>query len=178
MLAFSLALAYTGRVIPLRMKKKLPLIIGIAVLIAVAIGLSMLGNRPATTERTAREVALTCTTDMATEFHIHPVLDIYINGEKQLIPANVGITPNCMYSLHTHTPDGIIHVEAPEKKDFTLSDFFAVWDKPFSKDQIFEHAADATHRIRMTVNGEEVDTFENTLLVDQDLIVIYYEAIP
>lgn len=160
------------------MKKKLPLILGVAAIVAVATGLSMFGNRPANTERTPREVAMTCTTDMATEFHIHPVLEIYINGEKQLIPANVGITPNCMYALHTHTPDGIIHVESPEKKDFTLSDFFAVWDKPFSASQIFDHTIDASHRIRMTVNGEEADTYEHTLLVDEDRVVIYYEPIP
>lgn len=160
------------------MKKNLPLIIGIGIVVLVAIGLSLLGQAPVKTDRTSREVALTCTTDMATEFHIHPILEIYINGEKHLIPANIGISPNCMYALHTHTPDGIIHVEAPEKKDFTLSDFFAVWDKTFSRNQLFEHMADESHRIRMSVNGEEVDTYENTLLEDEDRITIYYEAIP
>jgi hypothetical protein len=124
----------------------------------------------------SRDVAIACTTDMATEFHIHPVLEIYINGEQQVIPANVGITPSCMMSLHTHTPDGIIHVEAPVQKDFTLGDFFAVWNKPFSKDQILDSKADETHRIRVTVNGSEVTTYENTILVDRDQIVIYYEG--
>lgn len=158
-------------------KKNLPVVLTVGAIICVALLLIVLGNQPKTTERTPREVALTCTTDMATEFHIHPNLEIFINGEKQLIPVNVGITPNCMYALHTHTPDGVIHVESPEKKDFTLSDFFAVWDKPFSRTQILDHVADETHRIRMTVNGEEVDTYESTLLRDLDKIVIYYEPI-
>lgn len=38
--------------------------------------------------------------------------------------------------IHTHDDTGIIHIESPVKRDFTLADFFAVWNKPFSKDQI------------------------------------------
>jgi hypothetical protein len=110
-------------------------------------------------------------------FHIHPVLSIVANGERQEIPTEVGITPTCMKAVHTHTPDGVIHIETGAPRDFTLSDFFAVWEKPFSKDQVLDFKADASHRIRMTVNGQEVDTFENTVLRDQDQIVILYETI-
>ena len=126
-------------------------------------------------KRTTREVALTCTTDMATQFHIHSTLEIIVNGQTQTIPANIGIRPTCMTSLHTHTPDGVIHVESPEKRDFTLGDFFAVWQKPFSKDEVLEYRTDHSHAIRVTVNGSEVNTFENTLLKDKETIVISYE---
>lgn len=124
---------------------------------------------------TSREVALTCTTDMATKFHIHPMLEIYLLGERQPIPANIGIQPTCMTSLHTHTPDGEIHVESPYKKDFTLGDFFAVWQQPFSKDAILDRTTDAEHTISVLVNGEPVDTYEHTILRDKDVIVIRYE---
>lgn len=160
------------------MKKNTWLVIGIIVLVLVGIWFASASTRGGMkTDRTTREVALACTTDMATEFHIHPVIAIYVNGEQQIIPANVGIKPSCMTALHTHTADGLIHVESPEKRDFTVADFFAVWEKPFSSTQIFEHVADGTHRVRMTVNGVDVDTFENTVLVDNDLIAIYYETI-
>lgn len=124
-----------------------------------------------------REVALLCTTDMATQFHIHPVLKIVINGEEQIIPAEIGIQPTCMNSLHTHDATGTLHVEAPEKRDFTLGDFFAVWQKPFSQNELLDFKADATHKVSLTVNGAEVDTFENTILNDLDHIVISYESI-
>lgn len=129
-----------------------------------------------TTDRTTREVALACDREHAF-FHIHPVLSIVVNGEKVAVPENLGIKPTCMTAIHTHTPDGVIHVESPEERDFTLGDFFAVWEKPFTKDQILDHKADATHRVRVTVNGTEVDTFENTILRDKDQIVIIYETI-
>ncbi len=128
------------------------------------------------TTKTTREVALTCTTDMATQYHIHPYLKIFINGTETTIPANIGIQPSCMTSLHTHDDSGKLHVESPEKRDFTLADFFAVWQKPFSKNQILEYRADATHQIRETVNDTAVSSFENTVLRDGDKIVIYYEA--
>lgn len=125
--------------------------------------------------RTTREVALLCTSDMATQFHIHPILKIILDGKDQIIPAGIGIRPNCMNSIHTHDASGMLHVESPEKRDFVLADFFAVWSKPFSQDQILDMKTDATHTIRVTVNGQEVTTYENTVLRDKDQIVISYE---
>lgn len=125
--------------------------------------------------KTTREVALTCTTDMATEFHIHPNLKIIIDGKEELIPDNIGIQPTCMTSLHTHDASGKLHVESPEKRDFTLADFFAVWQKPFNKDQILDYKVAGQYQIREMVNGKEVQDFEKTVLRDNDQIIIYYE---
>lgn len=129
------------------------------------------------TKRTNREIALTCDPEMANGFHIHPTLEIVANGENVPVPPNIGVQQTCMTALHTHTPDGVIHVESPEKRDFTLADFFAVWDEPFSQDEILGFKADATHRVRITVDGREVDSFENTILKDGEHIVISYEVI-
>ena len=150
-------------------------ILGFAILV---VGLFAWGNvaaRHKSSSLTNREVALTCTTDMATQFHIHPILKIIVNGQQQAIPANIGIQPSCMNSLHTHDATGVIHVEAPEKRDFTLADFFAVWKQPFSKDEVLNYTVDSTHHIRVTVNGVEVNTYENTALRDKDQITITYE---
>ncbi|MSU60594.1 MAG: hypothetical protein EXS52_01610 [Candidatus Staskawiczbacteria bacterium] len=125
-------------------------------------------------KKTNREVAMTCTTDMATEFHIHPNLQIIINGQPQEIPVDIGIVDGCMNALHTHDNTGKMHVESPEKRDFQLSDFFAVWNKAYTKDQVLDYKADATHVIRQTVNGKETQDFENTVLYDEDQIVISY----
>ena len=125
--------------------------------------------------KTSREVALTCTTDMATQFHIHPVLKIIISGKEQIIPANIGITNTCMNSIHTHDDSGTLHIESPVKKDFTLGDFFAVWGKQFNKDQILDYKIDSTKTITVTLGGKLVDTYENTLLNDKDNIIIEYK---
>ncbi len=131
----------------------------------------------AASDLTTRQIALTCTTDMATQFHIHPNVQIMVNGKQQVIPANLGIGATCMTSIHTHDTTGKIHIESPEKRDFTLGDFFAVWKQSFSITQLLGNTADATHRIKVTVNGKEVSTYENTVMNDGDNIVISYEPI-
>lgn len=134
-----------------------------------------LENSKTGSTKTTREVALMCTLDMYTQYHIHPHLDIIIDGQKQIIPANVGITPGCLHPVHTHDDTGIIHVESPEKRDFTLADFFAVWDKPFNKDQILDYSVDNSHIIKEKVDGKEVRGYENTPLYDNEQIIISYE---
>jgi len=127
------------------------------------------------TRLSSRDTAMLCTADMATEYHIHPELTIVIDGVTQPIPADIGIEPTCMKSIHTHTADGVIHVESPIAKEFTLGDFFAVWQKDFSKDKILDKAVTAKTEIVVTVNGQKVDTYENTILRDKDKIVISYQ---
>lgn len=124
----------------------------------------------------SRQIALRQTTDMATKFHIHPELVIFINGTQIPIPHDLGIGPTGMTAIHTHDEDGIIHVEAPVKKDFTLGDFFAVWGKDFSRSKILESTVDETTEIIVTVNGQRIGTYENTILKDKDKIVISYQS--
>ena len=116
--------------------------------------------------KTNREVALSCTTDMATQFHIHPVLKIILGNQVQEIPADIGIKPTCMNAIHTHDNTGVIHIESPEKRDFNLPDFFAVWGidiNTFGK------------LIKMVVNGKETTEYENYIMQDKDQIELYYE---
>lgn len=67
-------------------------------------------------------------------FHIHQHLTLFAHGKFVPIPANVGIPPlsNCLYWIHTHTPDGVVHVESPVFRSFTLGNFFDVWGQPLS----------------------------------------------
>lgn len=150
-------------------------IAGAVAVVLLALLVMRARNEKQFSNKSNREVALTCTTDMATQYHVHPNLSVVAQGNTVTIPANIGVKSGCMNSLHTHDTSGKIHVEAPEQRDFTLADFFAVWDKPFTKDQLLEYRVDETHRIRMTVNGEESTAYEQLVLRDGDQVVIYYE---
>ncbi len=81
-----------------------------------------------------------------------------------------------MHPIHTHDASGKIHIESPEPRDFTLGDFFAVWGKTFSQSQILDSVADASHTIDVTVSGSKVDTYQNTVMHDNDQIVVSYAA--
>jgi hypothetical protein len=104
--------------------------------------------------------------------HIHPHLTIFINGQEQVIPALIGLTPAGWEPLHTHDTSGTIHVESPVVQDFHLSDFFAIWGQPFDSQVILNHRADAAHPVTMTVNGQPSNAYGNLVLHDLDNIVI------
>ena len=59
--------------------------------------------------------------------HVHAQLQLFKNGQPVVVPAGIGIPGGCFYWLHTHTADGVIHVESPVVRDFTLGQFFEIW---------------------------------------------------
>ena len=64
-----------------------------------------------------------------TALHIHEHLDLYVNGSRVTVPAFVGIDQQAGFltELHTHDASGIVHVESPVPKSFTLGQFFCEW---------------------------------------------------
>jgi hypothetical protein len=72
--------------------------------------------------------AIPCDLLEHTVYHYHLALQIIDEGNPVAIPTDVGRTATCYYWLHMHTTSpGVIHVEAPELRAFTLGDFFDVW---------------------------------------------------
>jgi hypothetical protein len=67
--------------------------------------------------------------------HIHQHLDIFVNGKREPVPALIGIyntSGGFITELHTHDTSGIIHVESPTKRTFSLGEFFGVWGVRFT----------------------------------------------
>jgi len=74
-----------------------------------------------------------------TQVHYHAFLQILNQGDSVLIPTNVGRKVGCYYWLHMHTNEsGIIHVESPSDRTFTLGDFFDVWSDWGGKAQLLD----------------------------------------
>lgn len=103
-------------------------------------------------------------------FHIHFHLSLWVNGEQIAIPGGVGfkdpIEENgivtdgiCLYELHTHDATGIIHVEAPAPRSYTLGQLFQVWGRPLEAN----HVAGFIGPVRVFVNGTPVDGDPNAL---------------
>jgi hypothetical protein len=60
--------------------------------------------------------------------HIHQHLDVYVNGKHEVVPQGIGIYDGqFLTELHTHDTSGIMHVESPTAKNFSLGQFFGVW---------------------------------------------------
>jgi hypothetical protein len=84
-------------------------------------------------------------------YHIHAHLQVYVNGQPRQLPAAIGLVgpvgqqtaygpfygaQQCYYWLHTHTTEGVIHVESPGARVYTLGNFFDEWRQPLSRTQV------------------------------------------
>jgi hypothetical protein len=89
-------------------------------------------------------------------FHIHQHLSLIDHGKPVTIPADIGrpVLTQCFYWLHTHTPDGLIHVESPTVRTFTLGQFFAVWGQPLSTKRAGPLRAAPGTTLHVFVGGE------------------------
>jgi hypothetical protein len=76
-----------------------------------------------------RPSGLDALTMEGTALHHHEHLDLYVNGRHVTVPALVGIDEQAGFltELHTHDASGIVHVESPVKRSFTLGQFFCEW---------------------------------------------------
>jgi len=86
--------------------------------------------------------------------HIHQYLALYNGYQRIPVPANIGIHDDCLYWLHTHTSDGLIHDEVPIHKFFTLGNFFDVWKQPLNWYQAGPLRARGFSKLKITVNGK------------------------
>ena len=115
--------------------------------------------------------------------HIHLHLAIFINGQEEQIPFGIGIGQPwqvsdsdegpfvtdgaCFYWIHTHTEDGIVHIESPLRRRFTLGDFFAIWQQPLNESQV----GPAQGQVIVYVNGQKSST------APQDITLLPHERI-
>ena len=109
--------------------------------------------------------------------HWHPELSIEIKGQKQEIPANLGI--GLVHApIHTHDNSGIIHLELDglvKKNDIRLNQFFKIWGRQFNLNCIFEFCSGPDGAVKMFVNGQENKEFKDYQMRDKDKIEIKYQ---
>jgi hypothetical protein len=120
-------------------------------------------------------------------FHIHAHLDIFINGMTYTVPSNIGIiSGKCLYWMHTHDDSGVIHIESPVKRTFTLGQFFDIWNKKFSNNQIFDNKVVSSGNnningsLNVYVNGNKAGgtNYRDIKLNAHDEIAIVYGIAP
>lgn len=110
-------------------------------------------------------------------YHYHVQLTIVIDEEQQLIPADTGVSANCMRPVHTHDDSGKIHIETEQRREATLGDFFTIWGQPFNSRQILDYKVDEEHTLEMRVDGDPSNDFENLVLADDMDIVIEFKKV-
>ena len=92
-----------------------------------------------------------------TQVHYHAALQILNQGTPVDVPMDLGRKFGCFYWIHMHSFEpGIIHIESPSGRTFTLGDFFDVWAAWGGQPQ----PLDATHISSITLtSGETLVTY-------------------
>jgi hypothetical protein len=152
-------------------QNRLRLLAGAAVLAAVALVvvavIAFTGGRT-TAQKSPRAATgatvdgIACQASEQVAYHIHAHLAIYVSGSPQVVPAGIGIPGpqqvvngfveggKCLYWLHTHDATGIIHVESPAQRVYTLGQFFDIWGRSLSGTQVGR----ATGHVTVFLNGK------------------------
>ena len=105
-----------------------------------------------------------CIQDRNTPYKISVTLELYIDGIKAVIPANigfeagevVGVKSDCQHSLYTLTDDGTIYAEWEEEYPFEIGHFLWIWEFPIKDMDDSE--------TRVMINGKETDEGIHALL--------------
>jgi len=120
---------------------------------------------PASTTQTGPVHGIQCAPIEQLAYHIHAHLAVFVDGTLYSLPAGIGIPGSaveqttegpiaaggrCFYWLHTHTSDGVIHIESPTPRIYTLGDFFDEWHQPLTADRV----GDVHGRITAFFNGK------------------------
>ena len=127
--------------------------------------LAALGQPSATSGQPIGGIA--CDAMEGQRLHIHQHLTILDRGKPVPIPPDVGQVParRCLYWVHTHTPDGIIHIEAAQDRAFTLGDFFAIWGQPLSRAAAATAHAPRGATLKVWVDGHRYTRDPRTIVL-------------
>jgi hypothetical protein len=136
----------------------LPIVVGSLLLVGAIIAI-IVGSRSggSTVDPTINGIPCQSNEQLAVHYHAH--LSIIVDGSENTLPPSVGIdqTTQCLYWIHTHATDGVIHIEAPKAsaaRKFTLGDIFDVWGKPLSNTQVGATVLTKDQKLVMYVDGK------------------------
>jgi hypothetical protein len=109
-----------------------------------------------------------------TAMHEHADVQVFVRGERETIPVSVGVA-DVGESLHTHTDDGVVHIESSQVREFTLGEFFDVWGVRLSSTCLGGYCVSGADELLVFKNGERVNgPIRQVVLDDQSVVVVTF----
>ncbi|HEY3686129.1 MAG TPA: hypothetical protein VGL93_24065 [Streptosporangiaceae bacterium] len=137
---------------------------------------------PSDPSAATKRAGLPMLTTEGTVLHHHVHLDVIVNGRPVTVPAGVGIDePDQRISpLHTHDTTGVVHIESPEVRDFTLGQFLTEWNVPLTTTRLGDLRTGGGHTLGVYVNGTRVkgDPAAVKLRQHDEIAVVYGTGAP
>ena len=114
--------------------------------------------------------------------HDHAVLKIFINGQQELIPANIGImTEICNQQgeeMHLYILMIVLaaFISSLMSRSIFLLEYFLIFGVIISMKLVFLSIVNSTHELIMTVGDTVIDSYDDYLLVNtSEVIEIRYQ---
>jgi hypothetical protein len=111
-----------------------------------------------------------------TALHIHSHLDVFVGGKRVVVPTGIGIDPDGHFisPVHTHDTSGVIHIESPTVRRFTLGEFFGVWGVRFGRRCLGGYCAGGGRVLRVYADGRPVaDPGRLALTAHEEIVVTF-----
>lgn len=112
-----------------------------------------------------------------TAMHLHQHLDVFVHGRRVPVPAGIGIdaADGLSLPLHTHDASGIVHVESPDVRTYTLGQLFGVWGVRLTRRCLGGYCDRGDERVRVYVDGRRFEGDPAALpLAAHDEIVVAF----
>jgi len=108
--------------------------------------------------------------------HYHAHLDVIVNGSPVTVPANIGIdaSSRTISPLHTHTADGIVHIEAEQDANFTVGQLLVEWGVKLDKNCLATYCTDDKNQLLAFKNGKPEADPGGIVLKSHDEVVLWY----
>ena len=131
-------------------------------------------------EKRLSEIGLPDLTQESSVLHTHQHIDIFVNGQRVAVPANIGLddAKGFIAIIHTHDETGIAHIESPVAGKFYLGQFFDIWGVRLSSDCIGSYCNNGDQVLKIFVDGNLFNGDPRTveLQARQEITITYGTA--
>lgn len=138
-------------------------------------------NRPSGQAVRVAAAGLSLTPAETLTVHYHAHLDVIVDGLPVPVPAGLGIAGTGIAPLHTHEPDGVVHIEAPSQQTFTLGQVFAEWDVALGRGRVGGFLSGVAGRtVGVWVDGRAFtgDPSQIVLTQHEEIVIAVYRGTP
>lgn len=103
-------------------------------------------------------------------------LQVEVHGKTYPLEKTIGHDyGNCLHEIYVNDGSGTVFVRANTQEQFTLGQFFDVWHKTFTSNQVLNYRVGNGHTLKVLLNNQPVSTYRDTLLQPNEHIEVIYE---
>jgi hypothetical protein len=108
-------------------RKKRIVIRSMIVLAAIAVAGGIVTNL-ITQQVRAQDPLYQCIKSEDQPYQAYVTLIVTVDNQEIIVPANIGISADCVRPIHTHDANGVIHVAYEKPYEFKLGHFLWYWN--------------------------------------------------